>query len=175
MASSSPEANHALAFVLSMTGQAQKAIMIARRAIELNPNFAEAHVILGFALVLCGDLEGAMAACHKAERSNPRDTRESWLYDTLGHIYFFFGEYEKAIEVSEKQLHQERNLVGAYVTLACAHAQLGHQQEAKQYIGQLIKHVPRYSLRAVRKNPMFVDPELVSNLIESLELAGLPE
>ncbi len=175
LAPSSSEANHALAFVLSLTGQAQKAIMVARRATELNPNFAEAHVILGVALVFCGDLEGALAACHQAERSNPRDTRGSWLYSALGHTYFFLGEYEKAIEVSEKQLHLERNLVGAYVTLACAHAQLRHQKEAKQYVDELIKHVPRYSLRALRKNPMFVDPDLVDKLVESMELAGLPE
>lgn len=77
--------------------------------------------------------------------------------------------------MAEKQLHQERSHVGAYVTLACAHAQLRHQKEAKQYIDELIKHVPRYSLRALRKNPMFVDPELVDKLIESMELAGLPE
>jgi adenylate cyclase len=176
MAPSSPEANYALAFVLAVTGQAEKAIMVARRATELNPNYAGAHVILGFALVFCGDLEGALAACHQAERSNPRDTRGSWLYNTFGHAYFHLGEYEKAIEVAEKCLHRhERGLVGAYVVLACAHAQLGDQMQAKQYIDELIKHVPRYSLRAVRKNPMFVDPQLVDNLIESLELAGLPE
>jgi adenylate cyclase len=149
--------------------------MVARRATELNLNFAEAHVILGFALVLCGDLEGAMAACNQAERANPRDTRGSWLYDTLGHTYFFLGEYEKAIEVSEKALHQEGRKVGPYVTLACAHAQLGHQKEAKKYIDELIKFVPRYSLRALRKNPMFVDPELVEKLVDSMQLAGLPE
>jgi adenylate cyclase len=176
MAPSSPEANYALAFVLAVTGQAEKAVMVARRATELNPNYAGAHVILGFALVFCGDLEGALAACHQAERSNPRDTRGSWLYNTFGHAYFHLGEYEKAIEVAEKCLHRhERGLVGAYVVLACAHAKLGDQMQAKQYIDELIKHVPRYSLSAVRKNPMFVDPQLAYNLIESLELAGLPE
>lgn len=175
LAPSSPEANHALALVLSLTGQAQRAVSIARRATELNPNAAEAHVILGFALVLCGDLDGALAACHQAQRSNPRETRGSWLYDTLGHAYFFRGNYQEAIDVSEKALHQEGRHIGPLVTLACAHAQLGQQKEAKHYIDELIKHVPRYSLRAVRKNPMFVDPALADIIIESLELAGLPE
>ena len=39
-----------------------------------------------------------MDACRNAERANPRDTRGSWLQDTLGWTYFFRGEYEKAIE-----------------------------------------------------------------------------
>ena len=32
---------------------------------------------------------------------------------------------------------------------------------------------PRFSLNAVRKNPMFVDPDVVEELIDSLRLAGL--
>jgi adenylate cyclase len=175
LAPSSPEANHALALVLSVTGQAQKAISVARRATEINPNFAQGHVALGLALLFCGDAEAAMAACRKAERANPRDTRGSWLYDTLGWIHFFRGEYELAIELSEKQLRQELNLLGAYVKLACAHAQLGHELEAKQCVDALIEHVPRYGLRALRKNPMFVDPDSARMIIDSMELAGLPE
>jgi adenylate cyclase len=172
---SSAEANYALALVLAVTGQAQKAISVARRATELNPNFAQGHDILGLALVFCGDTDGALAACRNAERANPRDRRGSWLYDILGWISFFEGEYEKAIELSEKQLRQELNLLGAYVTLVCAHVQLGHKQEARQYIEELLEHVPRYSLRALRKNPMFVDPAFAEKIIDSMAMAGLPE
>lgn len=175
LAPSSAEANHALALVLAVTGQAQKAISVASHATELNPNFSKGHDVLGLALVFCGDTEGAMTACRKAERADPRDTRGSWLQDVLGWTYFFRGEYEKAIETSEKQLRRELNLLGALVTLACAHAQLGHKLEAKQHIDEILEYVPRYSLRALRKNPMFVDSNFVNKLVESMELAGLPE
>jgi adenylate cyclase len=175
LAPSSPEANHALAFVLTTIGQADQAITVARRAIELNPNFAEAYAILGHALVLCGDLEGGLAACHQAERSSPRDSRGSWLYDTMGHAYFFLGEYEKAIEVSKKSHHQDPSIIGNLVTLACAYAQLGREEEGRHYVDELVAYIPRYSLRALRKNPMFVDPELIDKLVASMRLAGLPE
>ena len=33
----------------------------------------------------------------------------------------------------------------------------------------------RYSLRALRKNPMFVDPKMAHDLIECMRLAGLPD
>ena len=59
--------------------------------------------------------------------------------------------------------------------LACSHAQLGHKQEARQYVDQILEYVPRYSLRALRKNPMFVDPDFIKKLVDSMELAGLPE
>jgi hypothetical protein len=61
------------------------------------------------------------------------------------------------------------------VTLACANAQLGRLEEAQQAIDRLVTYIPGYSLRALRKNPMFSDPEFVEKLVGSMEIAGLPE
>ena len=93
----------------------------------------------------------------------------------MGHAYFFLGDYEKAIEVSKKALHQDPSIIGGFVTLACAYAQLGRKEDARHYVDELVAYIPRYSLRALRKNPMFVDPELIDKLVESMRLAGLPE
>ena len=175
LAPASPEANQSLAFVLAMTGKAVQAIQVAQRAIELNPNFADAYAILGHAHIFCGELEAGMAACHRAERGSPRDSRGTWLYDAMGHGYFFLGDYEKAIEISKKALHQDPSVFGALVTLACAYAQQGRGKEAKYYVEELLRQVPRYSLQALRKNPMFVDAKLAEKLVESMRLAGLPE
>ena len=60
-----------------------------------------------------------------------RDSRGTWLYDAMGHAYFFLGDYEKAIEVSNKGLHQDPSVFGALVTLACAYTQLDREHEAK--------------------------------------------
>ena len=175
LAPSSPETHQALAFVLAMTGSADEAVLAARRAVELNPNYADAYAVLGHALIFCGDLETGLAACQKAERSSPRDSRGTWLYDAMGHAHFFLGDYEKAIEVSKRGLHQDPSVYGALVTLAGASAHLGRKEEAQHYVDELLRAVPRYSLRALRKNPMFVDPELIEKLVESMRLAGLPE
>ena len=172
---SSPEAHQTLAFVLIVVGEAERAVTVARRAIDLNPNYAEAQMVLGLALVFCGDLEGSLAACRQAQRGNPRDSRRSSLYDAMGHAYFMLGDYEKAIEVSEKGLNEEPSLYGALVTLACSYAQLGRKEEARQYVDELLRLIPRYTLRALRKHPMFVKRELIERLIDSMRLAGLPE
>jgi len=172
---SSPEANHALAFVMVMTGEADQAITVARRAVELNPNFADAHTVLGQALIFSGDLERGLKACHRAERSNPRDNRGSRTFDAMGHGYFSLGKYEQAIEVAKKGLHRNPSAYGSLVVLACSHAQLGRKEEAKHYVDELIRLIPRYTLRALRRNPLYVHPELIDNLVESMSLAGLPE
>src|SRR5215813_5676880 len=175
LAPSHPETHQSLAFVLAITGHAKDAIRVARTAIDLNPNFAAAYVALGHGLVFCGDLEGALAACRTAERASPRDSRGTWLYSTMGHAYFFLGDYEKAIEASKKGLHQDPSAFGALVVLACTYAQLGRKDEAQHYVDELLRHIPRYSLRALRKNPMFVAPDLIEKLVDSMRLAGLPE
>jgi hypothetical protein len=38
--------------------------------------------------------------------------RGSWLYDALGHIYFFLDQYEKAIDVSHRALQHDPSLFG---------------------------------------------------------------
>jgi adenylate cyclase len=175
VAPSSPEANQALAYVLILVGEAERAVTAARRAIALNPNYAEAQTALGLALVFCGDLEGSLAACHRAQRSNPRDSRCSHLCDAMGHAYFMLGDYEQAIEVSKKGLNEDPSIYGALVTLACSYAQLGRKEEARQYVNELLRLIPRYTLRALRKHPMFAKPDLIEKLVESMRMAGLPE
>jgi adenylate cyclase len=170
-----PETHQSLAFVLAMTGHAEDAIRVAKTAIDLNPNFAEAYAVLGHALIFCGDLEGGLAACRMAERGSPRDSRGTWLYDAMGKGYFFLSDYERAIETSKKGLHQDPSMFGALITLACTYAQLGRKDEAQHNVDELLRHIPRYSLRALRKNPMFVAPDLIEKLIDSMRLAGLPE
>ena len=161
--------------VVEYTGEGEEAIRVAQRGIDLNPNLALGYATLGCALVFYGDVAGGWAGCHRAERGSPRDSRGIPLYDAMGHAYFFLGDYEKAIEVSKKGLHQDPSLFGALVTLACTYAQLGREDEAKHHVDELLGHIPRYSLRALRKNPMFVDPKLIDILVESMRLAGLPE
>jgi tetratricopeptide (TPR) repeat protein len=101
--------------------------------------------------------------------------RGSWLYDALGHIYFFLDQYEKAVDVSHRALQHDPSLFGALVTLACANAQLGRHKEAQRAVDRLVTFIPGYSSRAVRKNPMFSDPAFAEKLVKSLRLAELPE
>jgi adenylate cyclase len=175
LAPTNPETHQSLAFVLAITGHAEDAIRVAKIAIDLNPNLAEAYTVLGYALIFCGDLEGGLAACRTAERGSPRASRGTSPYAVMALGFFLLGDYARAIEASKKGLHQDPSWIGALVTLACTYAQLGRKDEAQHYVDELLRHVPRYSLRAMRKNPMFVAPDLIEKLINSMRLAGLPE
>jgi TolB-like protein len=171
----SPETNHSLAYVLTCIGEPERGITAARRAIDLNPNYAEAYAILALALVFYGDLEASLAACRQSARGNPRDARGNNTYNAMGHAYFMLEDYEQAIEVSKTGYHQDPSLYGQTVTLAASYAYLGNKVEAKYYIDDLLRFIPRINLRACQKNPMFIRPEHIEKLVEGLRLAGLPE
>jgi adenylate cyclase len=171
----SPETNYSLAFVLTLIGEPERGITAARRAIDLNPNYAEAYAVLALALVFFGDLEASLAACRQSARSNPRDARGNHLYNAMGHAYFMLGDYEQAIEVAKRGYHQDPSVYGQTVTLAASYACLGNKVEAKYYIDDLLRFIPRINLRAFQKNPLFIRPEHIEKLVEALRLAGLPE
>jgi adenylate cyclase len=175
LAPSSPETNYSLAFALSLIGDPERAITAARRAIDLNPNHAEAFAALALALVFYGDLDGCLAACERSARSNPRDARGSHLYNAMGHAYYMLGDYEKAIEVSKQGYHLDPSVYGQTVTLAASYARLGNFEEAKRYVDDLLRFIPRINLRNLRKNPMFIREEHIDNLVDGMRLAGLPE
>ena len=67
---------------------------------------------------------------------------------------------------SRRQARARANAILEDLNLAAA---------AAHYVSELLRYIPRYSLGALAKNPMFVHPELVEKLIESMRLAGLPE
>ncbi len=80
-----------------------------------------------------------------------------------------------AVEVSKKGLFLDPSLFGAHVTLAVSYARLERGEDAKRSVDALLRYIPRFNLRALRKNPMFVHPELIDKLVEGMRLAGLPE
>ncbi len=73
------------------------------------------------------------------------------------------GDYQQTIKISRKGLNMDPSLYGAWVTLACANAQLGNKEEAHVAIDGLLKLMQRYTLRALEKNPMFIAPNWCAN------------
>ena len=91
-----------LGWIYLFRRQHDKAIKEGERAIELNPNGAEAHVHLGFILILSDETELAIKLLKRAFRLNPIPSPH--YYSILAMAYRNNGQYEKAIELSEKGL-----------------------------------------------------------------------
>jgi tetratricopeptide (TPR) repeat protein len=81
-----------LSFFLYWAGQYDDAIAQARRTLEMDPNSAISHVLLGLSLLKKGDAAGAIAELQKAKAPNPG----AWYQGYLGYAYATSGERAKA-------------------------------------------------------------------------------
>jgi tetratricopeptide (TPR) repeat protein len=80
----SPYAHYALAITSVYASEFDQAIRAAGRAVELNPSFALAYLVLGMACLFSGDAVGAIEPLEHGLRLNPHDPAEFRLVQHAG-------------------------------------------------------------------------------------------
>jgi tetratricopeptide (TPR) repeat protein len=113
--SENPQTHYVLAQTSLWAGDARAATAHARRAIELNGNFALGHFYLGIALSLDGRHEEALEAMETGWRLSPRDPRASTWLANKARAFYHLRRYEEALETA---LSARRIRPHAYGSLA---------------------------------------------------------
>lgn len=128
------EAHTSLAFVsVYYDRDWEKAEREFRRAIELNPNYANGHHWYGEFLSLVGRHKQAIA---EAERARELDPLSNIINTWVGSRYLFARQYDKAIE-------QYRNAVEMDPAFVPVHLMLGRAYEQKQMFQEAIAELQR--------------------------------
>jgi len=102
-----------------------------RRALEQDPDFAEAHVNLGRLLHLAGKLHLARAHYVRAMQLDPLDPVP--LYN-LGVVLEDLGEAEQAVEMYQRALRRDPGLADAHYNLALLYERRGRRAEAERHM-----------------------------------------
>jgi serine/threonine protein kinase/tetratricopeptide (TPR) repeat protein len=98
-----------------------------RRAVELNPNYTEAHWTLGSALPAVGALAEGIAEMRKAITLDPLHPHHSrWL----GRFLLYAGDYPAAVAQSHKTLELHDDYFHAYLDIGAAQLAQGRAEEA---------------------------------------------
>jgi adenylate cyclase len=92
-------------FFAFMTDDLERAVVLAERAIDLNPNLAFAWTVLGWASTWLGDVGRARAAFDAAVRLNPLD-RQALMQILPGYIVICFvsGLHDERLASAERLL-----------------------------------------------------------------------
>ena len=98
-----------------------------RRAIELNPNYANGHHWYAEFLSLVGRHQEAIA---ESERARELDPLSNIINTWVGSRYFFARQYDKAIEEYRNAVEMDPNFGPAHLVLGHAYEQKGMLQEA---------------------------------------------
>jgi tetratricopeptide (TPR) repeat protein len=100
---------------LALKGLMDAAISEYKRAVQLRPDYANAHYTLGNALLGEGEIDEAIAQCREALSLAPQSTEVS---TTLGNALLRKGQVSEAITYYERSLEIDRGSVTALNNLA---------------------------------------------------------
>jgi adenylate cyclase len=144
----------------------------AERAIELNPNGADALAMLGERLQYLGDERG-IALVRKAATLDP--FHPTWFNFTIAHHHFERGEYEEALIAARKL--EIPDFFWPQVFLTAIYAELGREREAQSAREELLRLYPSFTtekfIEEARK--WNYQDESIRHFVAALRKAGLPE
>jgi adenylate cyclase len=153
--------------------QYAKAIAAGERAIELNPNSADAHARLAMTLTMAGRHEEAIALLERAIRLNPYPP--NWYLSNLGNAYRNAGKYEEAVTSYKKVLKRNPNFLFAHRGLASVYSLLGREDEARAEVQEILRINPALSIQRLAKILLYKNKADRDMVIDALRRAGLPE
>ena len=141
----------------------------AGRALELNPFDGNAKAWLGMLMAYSGDWDRGLALAAEARRLNPN--HPGWFHFVVCWSHYRRHEYNEALEAIRRV-----NMPAFFryqSALAAVCGQLGRKKEGQKAIGELLRLVPDYPLKARDELSKWFNPELTEDYIEGLRKAGL--
>jgi TolB-like protein/DNA-binding winged helix-turn-helix (wHTH) protein/predicted negative regulator of RcsB-dependent stress response len=122
------EAHASLAFAkMFYEWDSKGAEMILRRAIELNPNYADAHHWYGLCLAMQQRFDEARAEMKVAQTLDPL----SIIINTnIGWVLYFARQYDQAVKQFQASLELDSAFVSAHVKLGWAYEELAMSDKA---------------------------------------------
>jgi len=129
-------------FILIGLGKFKEAELLLRKAIELKPDYAEAHLNLGNILQGLGKFKEAAISTHKAIELKP-DFVIAYL--NLGNILKNLGQLEKAELYLRKAIELKPDFVDAHLNLGNILQSLSDYKEAELCIRKTIELKPDYA------------------------------
>lgn len=162
-----------------------KAIQLARKAIELDPNLPEAYAELAFTIIRKRDFDGAKAAAEKAIKLNPNfiDYRLAFVFMAVGNFpqameiakaqmrcdpfhphlapfnlgmaLYLDGRYEDARHWLRETTSRSPNHQYGHAWLAATYARLGRTGDAQAEAAEVLRLNPKYSINGTQQQILF--------------------
>ena len=173
-----PFAHWTLGRVLSRLGRSAssrgRATEELERAIELDPNYADAYAFLSLIYVGAGQTEEARKAIATAFGLNPAPP--SWYFQNRGIVHYFQELYEQAAEDFQVAVDQNPTAAFSRTWLAAAYAMAGNVEDAEWELEEAQALGEATTVTDVlTANPVIQHPEFRNTYAIGLKAAGLHE
>jgi len=157
-------------------GDTDNAIQEYRRALELNPNNAEAHLRLGFLMYNAKRMyEEGMEHYNQALKANPNDPR---IHHDLGMALLHQRQFDQAIEHllvalqgMPNGLDKQYNPIGMHYNLALAFSFVGRPEDAIPHFSEVVRLDPKNVSAHYRLAISYAEAKRFSEAVLSAEKA----
>ena len=150
-----------------------KALVEAEKAIEYDPNYANAHLLLATLLYYAGRPREGLERIRKAIQINPHHPYNYTFH--LGQAYYTLGRYDEAIDAFSQGIASNPASERLHVWLAAAYAQSGNIDDAEWEVDQIHTLNPDFSLERMQQTFPFKEPADREHFLDGLRKAGLSE
>ncbi|MSQ60778.1 MAG: tetratricopeptide repeat protein [Betaproteobacteria bacterium] len=147
------------------------AVAYGKKAVELQPNGAQASAVLGILLTLSGEPEAARRYLEKAVALNPFP--EPWYDFELGKANQLTGRLDKAIEHFEAAISKTPKWVLLRLHAAYAYVEAGRMQDAQREIEAALQLEPGTSIEKADQFENWKRLEDRDRYLGNLRKAGL--
>ncbi len=154
-------------------GRFKQAHEIFETVIQMNPNFAIARGINGYALGCLGHGDEGLAMIDTAIRLSPRDPLHPLFLAGKALCYFVKAEYEDSISAAAESIRLNPNFLDSYLYKAASHAERGETEHAKKEIQRALRLAPDITVKKVCMGEQW--PDGWANYTGAVARAGLPE
>ena len=124
-------------FYLMYEWDFEKARQEFKRALELNPNHANAHDGLSFYFKATGRNDKAIRECLRAQKFDPLSL---FAHVSTAWAYYFAGRYDEATDQNRRALELDPRFVFAYWNMGLSLAQQGKFEEAIDALENAVKY-----------------------------------
>jgi adenylate cyclase len=163
----------AFAMICAFTRRYDEAGSAGEKGVAVNPNYAEAHTVLGVTRLYTGHFEDAIACFERAMALDPYFPG-LWLYFKAQAVYQL-GRYSEAVALLKRRIQRNPETDLARVLLAACYGQMGLVDEAQEAWRELMRVNPGYSLGKNQIETPYKNPADFERIVEGLRKAGLPE
>lgn len=148
-----------------------KAMVEAEKAMAIDPNYANGHVLLATLLYYAGRPAESVDRLKRAMRLNPHHPFNYSFH--LGQAYFTLRRYKDAIEALEKGVESNPASERLHLWLAAALAHAGRLDDAQWEAEQVHALNPEFALSTIAKSYPFKDEADRNHFFDGLKKAGL--
>jgi TolB-like protein len=163
---------HALAH---LAGELDDCIVLIDRGLTLNPNFAAAWFLSGFARIWSGETDEALERFARAMRLSPLDPEAFRMQAGIAMAHLLARRFDDACSWAEKSFRELPSFLMVVAIMAASHAHAGRKDDAERAMDRLRELDPALRLSSIQDWLPFKRPEDLTTFVDGLRKAGLPK